>query len=235
MLNRRHLRIKVLQILYAFFQSDEIDPHSSEKELIRSINKMQDLYLYFLLVFEEVHQFANQRIEDRLNKVRATDEDLNPNRKFVENILVNNLVVNLDLKKRSEETSVNWVGAEKNDLMKKLFLQIVETDIYHDYMNNGRKSFEDDKKFIIDIFKIEIANNALLHDFFENESIYWMDDIDLICSMVLRTLKAIPSEIDENMPILPLYKDEDDERGFIEELLRKTIQNDKENDAFIDK
>jgi N utilization substance protein B len=68
-----------------------------------------------------------------------------------------------------------WV---ENDLMKKLFLNLTETEIYQEYLNNGFHSFEDDKQFALNIFKTEIANFELLHDFFENQSIYWIDDID---------------------------------------------------------
>ena len=233
MLNRRHLRIKVLQILYAYFQTGDRDAHKSEKELMRSVQKMYDLYLYFLLVFEELQVFAERRIEERQNKVRATKDDLAPNRKFADNRIFQHFRLNADLKKQSETHKINWVGAVENDLMKKLFLHIVETELYNDYMNNGLSSFEDDRAFALALFKSEIANFELLHDYFENKSIYWLDDIDLVCAMVLKTIKQVPEDTSVQQPILTLYKDEEDEREFTEVLFRKTIQDDTKNDAMI--
>lgn len=235
MLNRRHLRIKILQILYAYFQTEDRDAHRFEKELMRSIEKMYELYLFYLLVFEEQVNFAERRIEERQNKVRPSKEDLNPNRKFVDNLIFKHLTLNVDLKRNSEKHKINWVGAVENDLMKKLFLHLTETSIYSEYMNNGQKSFEDDRQFALSIFKTEIANFELLHDFYENKSIYWIDDIDLVCSMVLKTIKLIPENGDINMPILTLYKDEEDERSFTETLFRKTVQDDESNDQLIEK
>jgi len=234
MLNRRHLRIKVLQILYAYFQTDDKEVVSAEKELMRSINKMFDLYLYFMLVFEELQTFAEKRIDERQQKVRPTNDDLTPNRKFVDNKIFQHLKLNVDLKRQSELHKINWTGAVENDLMKKLFLHLVESEIYTDYLNNGENSFDDDKQFVLNLFKTEIANYELLHDYFENQSIYWLDDIDLICSMVLKTIKLIPENGDINIPILTLYKDEEDERVFTEILFRQTIKDNEKNDKLIE-
>lgn len=234
MLNRRHLRIKVLQILYAFFQSSDQDLRRSEKELSRSIEKMYELYIYYLLTFEEMTVFANQQIEDRSKKLRPSERDLSPNRKFVDNPVFEMLRVNTALRKSSEELKVNWTGAVKHDLMRKLYLEIQKCDIYRDYMDLAAEGFESDRQFAIDLFKSEIANFELIHDFFENESIYWMDDIDLVCSMVIKTLKGIEPKQSVDAPILPLYKDEVDERNFVEILFRDTILNDEANDKMID-
>jgi transcription antitermination protein NusB len=234
MLNRRHLRIKVLQILYAFFQSEEKDALKAEKELFKSIDKMYELYLYFLLSFEEIVTFAEQRIEDRQNKIQPSADDLSPNRKFVDNPIFTHFKQNISLRKSSEELKINWGGAVKNDLMRKLFVNITETEAFKEYLSSESGSFDDDKKFVLSLFKTEIANFGLLHDFFENESIYWLDDIDLICSMVLKTIKSIDEKDDANKQILSLYKDEDDEREFVTKLVRETLSNDQSNSELID-
>lgn len=233
MLNRRHLRIKVLQILYAYFQTEDRDAHRSEKELMRSIDKMYELYLFYLLIFEEQINFAERRIEERQHKVRPTKEDLNPNRKFADNRIFKHFALNVDLKRNSEFHKINWVGAVENDLMKKLFLYLTETELYTNYMQSGQNSFDDDRQFALALFKTEIANFELLHDFFENKSIYWLDDIDLVCSMVLKTIKLVPENGDINTPILTLYKDEEDERQFTETLFRQTVKDDDKNDKLI--
>lgn len=234
MLNRRHLRIKVLQVLYAFFQTEGEDILKTEKQLLTSIDRMYDLYLWFLLTFEEVHNFSEQRIQDRLKKVRPTKEDLEPNRKFVDNAIFKHLINNTDLRRKSEQRKVNWVGAIENDLMRKLFLHIVDCELYQEYMASETSSFEEDKQFAIDLFKKEIANFELLHDYFENKSIFWIDDIDLMCSMVLKTVKLIQENSSANEPILDLHKDEDDELGFVKVMVRKVGELDSENAQLID-
>jgi N utilization substance protein B len=234
MLNRRHLRIKVLQILYAFFQSEEKDALKAEKEVFKSIDKMYELYLYFLLSFEEIVTFAEQRIADRQNKIQPSEDDLSPNRSFVDNKIFTFFMENISLRKSSEELKINWGGAVKNDLMRKLFVHITETDAFKEFMDQEESDFESDRKFVLSLFKTEIANFALLHDFFENESIYWLDDIDLICSMVLKTIKTIDEKDGADKQILELYKDEEDEKEFITKLIRDTLANDKANSALID-
>lgn len=234
MLNRRHLRIKVLQILYAYFQTEDKDPLAAEKELMRSIDKMYELYLYFLLSFEEIVGFGERRIEDRQNKIQPSEADLSPNRNFVENAIFTHFKNNEELRKNSENLKINWGGAVKNDLMRKLFIHISETNIFEEYTALDDADFVVQKKFAVDVFKQEIANFSLLHDFFENESIYWLDDIDLICSMVLKTMKGVQEESDSKAPILPLYKAGDDEKEFILKLVRQTINKDEENSQLID-
>ncbi|MFM8244148.1 MAG: antitermination protein NusB, partial [Crocinitomicaceae bacterium] len=103
MLNRRHLRIKVLQILYAFYQSDEKDVLKAEKELLLSIERMYDLYIYLLLTLPELTRAASHKIGEKKKKLRPTPEDLNPNRKFVDNALIMSLSSNDQLRKLSEK------------------------------------------------------------------------------------------------------------------------------------
>lgn len=235
MLNRRHLRIKVLQVLYAFYQNNEEDILKAEKELLRSVDRMYDLYIWYLLTFEELHSFAMKRIEDRRKKVRPTEEDLNPNLKFVENKILQHFIGNVDLKRKSEERKVNWTGAIENDLMRKLFLQVVDSDVYNTYMQSNTSSLEEDRQFMVDLFKQEIANFHLIHDYFENLSIYWLDDIDLMCSMVLKSIKQLKSEKDlESSKVMDLHKDKADELDFVKSLLHNTLEMDEVNTSLID-
>ncbi len=232
MLNRRHLRIKVLQVLYAFFQSKDSEFGSSQKELMRSVDRIYDLYLFLLLSFTEVRDRANFRLEENKKKIRPTDEDLNPNRKFVDNKIIDILSNHSEIRRLSEDRKINWVGDENQEMFRKLFLQMREGETYFEYMNNEQEGFEEDRAFALAIFKSDIANSQLIYDFFEERSIHWMDDIDLACSMVIKTIKSF--EEDASNPVLPLYKDPEDEQSFIKELLRKTIVMDDENEKLID-
>jgi N utilization substance protein B len=232
MLNRRHLRIKVLQALYAYFQSNEDNFRRTENELMQAVERIQDLYLYLLLSFSELKSIAENRIEENTKKIRPSEEDLNPNTKFIDNKIFLLLEENKELRRLSEECKVNWVGDEHQEMFRKMFLVIKDSEIYFEYMNNESKTFEDDKAFALELFKVEIANSELLYNFFEEKSIHWIDDIDLACSMVLKTLKSVNEG--EVIELLPLYKVDDDEQDFIRDLLRKTISMDKENEALID-
>lgn len=233
MLNRRHLRIKVLQILYAFYQSDDQDALRSAKELHRSVEKIYDLYLYYLLTFDAILANANRLMEDKRNKLRPTEEDLNPNRNFVDNPVFNHFVDNKELEEKSKKHGVNWQGAERQDLMKKLWEHIKSSIVYQEYMEERDTNFERDQEFVVELFKTDIANFELLHDFFENESIYWMDDIDLVCTMVIKSLRKVEDK-KSGSTILPLYKNREEEVEFIDKLLYKTIERDEQNDKLID-
>ena len=232
MLNRRHLRIKVLQALYAYYQSDEGSFHKSEKDLLEAVEKIYDLYIYLLLSFGELKSIAERRIEDNKKKIRPSEEEMNPNLKFVNNQIIQILEDNKDLRVASEERKVNWVGDDVQEMFRKMLLHIRESETFFEFMNNGEAGFEEDRQFALYLFKVEIANYPLLYDFFEEKSIQWLDDIDLACSMVLKTIKNFSEEGDNS--ILALYKDKDDELSFIKNLLRKTISMDKENEAIID-
>lgn len=232
MLNRRHLRVKVLQALYAYYQSSDANPTTSEKELFKAVDRIYELYIYLLLTFEELQRQGERRIEDGKNKMRPTEADLNPNRKFVDNKVIQLLSEHENLRRYSEELKVNWVGDEKQELFRKMYLELREGETYFEYMNNEEQGFEEDKAFMVALFKTDIANFQHLYNFFEELSIHWLDDIDLACSMVIKTIKSF--EEGASNPILPLYKDEDDERAFIRELLRKTIAMDSENELLID-
>ena len=233
MLNRRHLRIKVLQALYAYFQSDEENYRRTENEMMNAIDRIYDLYLYLLLSFSELKEIEARRLEElKTAKIRPTETDLNPNLKFVENTVFTLLESNYALRRAAEDNKVNWIGDEHQEMFRKILSQIRENETYFAYMGNGESSFQDDLEFATALFKNDIANSPLIYNFFEEKSIHWMDDIDLACSMVLKTLKAFSEEGPNE--ILPLFKDPQDEKEFVRILLRKTIDNDKENLLLID-
>ena len=145
MLNRRHLRIKVLQALYAYFQSEEDSFRRTENELMASIEKMYDLYVYLLLTFGEIKSMAQHRIDENKKKLRPSDQDLNPNLKFVDNLLVGKILENKSLRELSESRKINWVGDEHQEMFRKMFLQIRDSEIYFEHMNNDQQGFESDR------------------------------------------------------------------------------------------
>jgi transcription antitermination protein NusB len=232
MLNRRHLRIKVLQALYAYFQSKEDDLLKTEKELFHAIERIYDLYIYLLLTLPEVKVKALMRIEENKKKLLPAEDDLHPNMKFVKNQVIQILEDLPELRFQSENRRVNWIGAEEQEIFRKMFLQIRDSETFFEHMNNDLEGFEEDKAFAVDLFKTEVANYPGLYHFFEDKTIHWMDDIDLACAMVIKTIKAFSEEGPNS--ILPLYKPDDDEKEFVQNLFRQTVKLDQENELMID-
>jgi len=243
MLNRRHLRIKVLQTLYAFSQHDDKEFLWAKKELFKAVNQMYELYISLLMIFPELKDQAEHRIEENKKKMLPTDEDINPNLKFHDNKIIKILEEGAELRHQSENLKANWMGDEKQELIRKMYNHIRQSEIYFEFMNNENQGFEEDKEFMVQLFKSEIANFPLLYDFLEEKSVYWMDDIDLACSMVIKTIKSF-KELDEDADdvvaeaeknkILPLYKPNDDEEEFLADLLRQAIKLRPENLKLID-
>ncbi|MFM7664434.1 MAG: transcription antitermination protein NusB [Bacteroidota bacterium] len=232
MLNRRHLRIKVLQILYSFFQDEQRkDLAKLDSELTLSLDRMYDMYLYLLLAFEPMVQAANNRIEDRKKKLRPTPEDLNPNLSFVENTVFRQLMDSKSLQSLAKQRKLSWIGVEFREMFKKMFAASTETEAYHLYLKDSERNFNKDLQFAVQYFKESIANSEILQYFFEERSIYWMDDLDLCCSMVVKSIKSLEDGA-EFIP-LPLFKVNDDEEAYAHALLAKTVSNDQEYEKLI--
>ena len=233
MLNRRHLRIKVLQMLYVFYnQKESMDLKKANKQLLHSIDLMYDLYLYLLLTFQEVRKASLVKMEDRSKKLRPSFDDLNPNRRFVDNALIAKIIASDDFQDICKRRNVNWDSDEKQEIFRKLFIEIEKSEVYFENMESLNDDFPSVKTFLVQLFRIEIANSSLIYNFFEEEEISWLDDIDLACSMVIKTLKM--SSESEVFAYLPLYKDNDDEKEFIQKLLKQTVTLDANSEMLIE-
>ena len=230
LLNRRHLRIKIMQTLYAHYTEGSGDAVKSEKDLFFSIDKMHEMYLYLLLMLVEMQSVAIEKIEAGRNKKLPTHEDLHPNVKFVTNRIVRKLTNSKTLKKAAEQSKVSW--ADQKDLMKKLFKELSATDDYKEYMESEERGYEHDREYLLRFFKRHLINVELLHDFFEERSIFWNDDLDLVSSMTIKTLKLILEEEDD-FELIPLWSDDDEEFNFAEQLFRKTLALGEESDKLI--
>jgi N utilization substance protein B len=230
-LNRRHLRIKIFHALYAYFQHSKDSLDKGEKELFFSISKMYEMYLYLLLVYIEIAHHSELKIEDKKRKQLPTHEDLNPNMRFVENPYVKLLATNEQLFRAIEKEKLSW--ADQPDLIKKLFKEITESAEYQNYMSAESVSDEEHLQVLVSLFKKYIINFEPLQQYFEDKSIFWVDDLDLASSMVIKTLKSFDLKKGSAQPILGLYKDAEDEVNFVKTLFRKVVLQSEENEAFI--
>jgi N utilization substance protein B len=174
----------------------------------------------------DIQKFAEERIDLGLKKHRPTTEDLAPNTRFVNNLLLSKLKVNIPLNKYLEASKLTWINDE--DLIRKLYVTLIDQDFYKEYMQAPQQSFADDRKLIEDIFKYLILDNEDIESLLEEQSIYWNDDLDFVVSMILKTFKKFREDSDERQALLPMFKDEED-RQFAKDLYRKVVLNHADN------
>ncbi|HRR15981.1 MAG TPA: transcription antitermination factor NusB [Bacteroidales bacterium] len=232
MLSRRLLRIKALICLYAYNRRDDGDLAKAENELMFSINKSYELYFYLLLLILELADVALEKINFGLRKKMPSKEDLNPNRRFVDNRVIAQLRINNALKQYQESKRISW--NINPDLPKILYNQMVKWEPYIKYMKDEKTGYSEDKKFITKLVTEFFPSSEELLNAFEEQSIYWNDDIDYISLMVEKTLKKFKANSGPEVPLMPLFKNEDDEH-FVKHLFRQAILKAKQNIELIDR
>ncbi len=233
MLSRRLLRVKVVQMVYAYYKTGDTDISKKEKELFHSITKSHELYYLFLLLLVEIQSYAERRIDFGKNKKRPTPDDLNPNVKFVDNLFLQQLVNNKSLLLFIEKKGLFW--SKQSDAIKNIYRVITKSHIYIDYMNSDESNdYDKDKKVIAKLFEKVIAPIEDIYNIIEEQSIYWNDEAEFVISMVIKTIKNFQQDKGENQELLSEFKDQDDKK-FVSKLFRKTIINQEENRGLIKK
>jgi N utilization substance protein B len=226
MISRRIIRTKVLQILYAHVSTADKPVSVSENELHFSIQKTYDLYHLLLSLPIELCDYAEKIIGIRKMKNFPTQEELNPNLRFVSNRLVNKLRINKDLSDFIQKNKVNWANSQ--DLIKNIYQSMVESEVYKNYLTSLVDDFQNDRKFFEDFYAEVLLKSEFVFNEFEEQSIYWNDDLDFVVSMVIKTLKKFREDNNINEHLSSLYKDEED-KDFTVKLFRKTLSNSEEN------
>ncbi len=232
MINRRLLRIKVLQELYAYNKSEDKTIEKSEKELFHSIHKSYQLYHYLFLLIVDVAAFARKKVEMAMEKKMPTHEDLHPNTRFIDNKVVKQVENSEQLKKFLNENRLSWVNHP--ELIKGLYQSLTGSEIYGKYMTNPKSGYEEDKQLVIDFFNHIVIPYEDLYNVLEEESIFWNDEVDYVIGMITKTIKKFRPEDQTNASMMVLYKNDDD-RDFVKTLFRKTILNQKEYISLIEK
>jgi transcription antitermination protein NusB len=222
MLNRRYLRIKAMQALYGYFQSGDNDMPRGERELLRSVDRTYELYIYLLLVFAELHRHAVNLIEDNRNKHLKTAEDINPNMRFVNNKVIAQLLTHPGLKREAESRKLGWQRDEDMDLARKIWSKVRTWDGYKIYMTSPEGDYTADVEFLLDIFKRFIADDDEVEHYLEEQNMHWPGDLNMaVAPAMIRTLESGREE--KNPELAPLFKDTDEDRRFVIDLYRKTI------------
>jgi N utilization substance protein B len=226
MLSRRLLRVKVVQMAYAHYQKGEVSIQQTENELFHSIAKSHEMYHAFLLLLLELKNFAENRIELRKQKRRPSEEDLNPNLRFVDNAFLVQLSNNDSLLAYNTKHGTPWVNHPET--IKSLFNIVSESDLYNEYMDSEAGDYEADKRFVAKLLEKVIAPFESLYSIFEEQSVYWNDEVEFVISMVVKTIKGFQEENGAKEALLPEFKDEED-RDFVQRLCRKTLVNHKDS------
>ena len=222
MLNRRHIRIKVMQSIYAMHQSGSDVLEKQEKFLQASIENIEDLYLILLSSLIEIRNKEIQYIEIAKQKHLATPEERNPNLRFVTNPILVALAENEAIQSALEKRKINnW---QINDDTILMLLQVVkQSELYEEYMGKNTVTFEDQSLFVSEMFSELIAPNEKLYSYLEDFKLTWVDDIPVVNTLILKQLKQV-SEKKNIVSIPSIYKDEED-KDFAIDLFRKTVLN----------
>lgn len=224
MLTRRHIRVKVMQGIYALTQSHSDSLEKQEKFLRVSIENMYSLYLLSLGLLIEVQQMAKEQVKLSSKKYMANASDEFPNKeKFVNNELMLQLANNGPLKEELERRKLNnWYLNE--EYVKIIYREIVASESYQKYMSIPSSSYQADKELVIDLFRNVIAPNEKIYDHFEDDKLTWVDDIPIVNTFILKQLKKVTAD-KPNTYFLPQLVQDEDDLDFAKKLLVKTLLN----------
>ena len=232
MINRILIRIKVLQIVYSYYQNGNGDLKVAENELLFSLQKSYDLYHYYLLLITEVTNLQRRLIDIRRNKFMPSHDELNPNTRLINNRFAAQVADNAALRKYVDEQGLSWANDE--EFIKSLLDLILASDIYESYLANEEDSYETDREFWRQVFKKLICGNEMVEEYLEDKSIYWNDDISIIETFTLKTIKRFDESAGSKQELLPMFKETDD-KLFATKLLHQTLLKGQDYRARIEK
>ena len=208
MISRRLLRLKALMALYAFNRREDGDLAKAEKELMFSIGKTYDLYHYLLLLVLELADIASEKIEQALRKKMPSPEDLNPNRRFVDNAVIHQLRNNASFNKYISASKLSW--ANYTHIPRVLYNNMLAWEQYKQYMNSDSPGYQADRKFIISLITEFFLSSEDLLACLEEQSIYWNDDMEYVVAMLEKTLKKFRHDSGDKAQMMPLFKNDED-------------------------
>ena len=231
MVSRRYLRTKVMQGIFASEANAKEDLNLGEKKLTASIESCYTLFGYFLSLFPELKRYRLNKIEDLKGKLFPTYEDLNPNTKFVDNLVIAQIEDNVTLNQLWNHLSIRW--DDQGDFIVQIFQEVAKSEDFQNYMNNPERSYNDDKKLVLSIIENVFAQSELLHWFLEEKNVHWFDDYNEALLMVYQNITNFSSKKGNNNKITPLFKDSVDVE-FYKTLYRKVMLNNKEYSTMIE-
>ena len=193
MLNRRFLRVKALQSIYAYHQSESANLPQAERQLLEGVDDLYKLFVYQLSFWK----FVNNRI------LKALDD-------------------NKHLMKLEEQYKINWADS-REDFIRNMFTKLTETPEYQEYMTNGKDTFSDDKRFLVTIIDTYMAENGLLFDYYSDRDLSFNSDYQLAIYLLWKYISELPADFNADSMLPPVFKDEAEDKEFVVKLFEKTI------------
>ena len=231
MINRVLIRAKVVQMLYAYMVSkDSMTLTTAKKELTKSLDKSYELYNALLKLMIELTDVQDLRLDEAKHKFLPTEEDLNPNMRFVENEFVKRLRADQTLADFVDDKKINW---RDDELFVRLLLdKILRSEEYQEYMEMPKTSLVRDGEVWYQLMKkVVLPDENLLEHLQSTRVHYTDDDLQIMGQFVMKTIRRFEDE--EAQPILPQYKNDDDSK-FGEQLFSKAVAEMEENNSYID-
>lgn len=222
MINRVLIRIRVMQIVFAYYDNETKDLRKAESELLFSLQKSYDLYHYLLSLMIEVTDLHKTRLDNRKSKLLPSQQDINPDTRLVNNKFIAQLRANKALTEYMNDKPYSW--SENDGYIKALLDDILSSDIYKEYLQLETCDYDNDREFWRSVFKNLIAQSEDLYDWLEDESLYWNDDVEIVASFVIKTIKRFDESKGADQELLPMFKDNSDQQ-FALKLLRETFFN----------
>lgn len=230
MINRELIRLKTVQIVYAYYQNGQKNgPQSAEiaeRELLFSLDKSYELYQALFLLMQEVHHIAVEDVDQRKLRVRQLNLTDNISTKFINNRFMLQLLQNKQLIDYREDHNQIWITEE--ELAKSIYRSIQQSPAYQTYMeSNEANDYEEDRELWRHLYKDFFCNNEEIEKALEDKSLYWNDDKHVVDTFVLKTIKKFTADMDENTPLLPDYDSEED-REYAASLIRYALKGEEQ-------
>ena len=216
--------------MYGFYQDSDADVVATQKALTHSVGKMQELYVLLLMMIGAMQGFAIDRIEAGRKKQLPTPEDLHPNTKFVTNKPLRALANSKKLQKAASDLGVGW--GDDQEMLRKMFRSLLEHEEYIEFMASEERGFKHDREYLIRIFRKHMITSEVFQERLEEQSIFWNDDLDLAASMAIKTIKTI-RETDDDITLLPLWREDDDDKQFLETLFVESLAQAEVNEILV--
>lgn len=221
MINRKLIRVKIVQLTYAYYQNGHHNMDTAEKELLFSLSKAYDLYNYLLGLIVAITQEERRRVDIATRRAEREGTET-PSQRFAFNKFATQLEENKQLDLFMEDKKMSW----ENDVeaVRKLCDQIEQSPLYQEYMMSDAEDYETDRELWRRIYRTLIQGNEDLDAILEEKSLYWNDDKEIVDTFVLKTIKRFDPANKADQELLPEYDDTED-REYALKLFRSTILN----------
>lgn len=221
MINRKLIRVKIVQLTYAYYQNGHHNMDTAEKELLFSLSKAYDLYNYLLGLIVAITQEERRRVDIATRRAEREGTET-PSQRFAFNKFATQLEENKQLNLFMEDKKMSW----ENDVeaVRKLCDQIERSPLYQEYMMSDAEDYETDRELWRRIYRTLIQGNEDLDAILEEKSLYWNDDKEIVDTFVLKTIKRFDPANKADQELLPEYDDTED-REYALKLFRSTILN----------